>query len=127
MRPNSIPVQSIDEYISRQSELFKSTLEEMRAIVHAAAPKAEETISYMIPTFRLHYALVGIGVNKKYCSFYLMSTALAKEMKAEFKGIKGTGTTLHFVPGEKLPVTLLKKIVKARIKENEVRLLTKKK
>jgi uncharacterized protein YdhG (YjbR/CyaY superfamily) len=63
--------------------------------------------------------LVGFGVNKKYCSLYTMSPSLVKAMKDDLKDVKVSGATVHFDPNEKLPVALIKKIVKARMKENE--------
>jgi uncharacterized protein YdhG (YjbR/CyaY superfamily) len=94
-------------------------LEKMRSTIKSVVPKAEESISYMIPGFKYIYMLVGIGVNKKYCSFYTMSPSLVKSMKDDLKGVKVSGATLHFSPEEKLPIALLKKIIKARMKENE--------
>lgn len=116
------PTRSVDEYIATQGDEFKSMLEKMRSTIRAVVPKVEESISYRIPCFKYLYMLVGIGVNKNYCSFYTMSPSLVKSMKDDLKGIKVSGATLHFDPNEKLPVTLIKKIVKARMKENEQKL-----
>jgi uncharacterized protein YdhG (YjbR/CyaY superfamily) len=110
---------SIDEYISLQPDVFRPMLGKFLTIIKSMVPEAEESISYQIPCFRYHYMLVGFGVNKKYCSFYTMSPSLIKTMKEELKHIKQSGATLHFPPDEKLPVALIKKIIKARMKENE--------
>ncbi len=118
---------NIGDYIAMQPEIFRDTLEELRAIIKSVVPKAEELISYQVPSFKHHYMLVGIGVNKKYCSLYTMSSTLTKELKDELKGVTVSGMTLHFLPGAKLPTALVKKIVKARAKENETKALTKKK
>jgi len=120
-RMNSIPVRNVDEYIVLQPEAFRSTLEKLRTIIKSAAPKAEEVISYHIPSFKFNVMLVGIGANKKYCSFYVMSPSLVKEMKEELKDVIVSGATIHFPPGKPLPVALIKKIVKARMMENKVR------
>jgi uncharacterized protein YdhG (YjbR/CyaY superfamily) len=109
-----------------QLETFRPTLEELRAIIKSVVPKAEESIRYQIPGFKYHYMLVGIGANKKYCSLYTMSSTLLKELKDELKGVTVSGMTLHFLPGSKLPVTLIKKIVKMRAKENEIKAQAKK-
>ena len=93
----------------------------MREITRTAAPKAIEAISYQVPVFKHIYMLVGLGMNKSYCSLYVMSPGLVKSLKNELKDIKVSGATLHFRPGEALPVALIKKIVRARIKENEAR------
>lgn len=115
------PARSIDEYIAMQKDEFKPMLENLRMIIRSASPKAEELISYQVPSFKFRYMLVGFGVNKKYVSLYTMSPPLVKAMKKDLKDVKLSGTTLHFSPEEKLPVTLIKKIVKARIKENQAR------
>jgi len=125
-RSNASTPLNIDDYILMQPETFQTTLEELRAIVKMVVPKAEECISYQVPSFKHHYMLVGIGANKKYCSLYTMSSTLTRELKSELKGITVSGMTLHFLPGSKLPVTLIKKIVKMRAKENETRALKKK-
>jgi uncharacterized protein YdhG (YjbR/CyaY superfamily) len=116
----------VDQYIFFQPEKFKPTLEEMRSIIHSVIPQAQESISYMVPCFKHLYMLVGIGVNKKYCSFYTMSPSLVKKLGNELEGIKYSGSTLHFTPGEPLPVELLKKIITLRIQENELRAMRKK-
>ncbi|HEX5168398.1 MAG TPA: DUF1801 domain-containing protein [Cyclobacteriaceae bacterium] len=118
---NAKPARSVDEYIAMQDDGYRAMLKKMRSTIMAVVPKAEESISYMIPAFKYIYMLVGIGVNKKYCSFYTMSPSLVKAMKDDLKDVKVSGATLHFDPGEKLPVTLIKKIVKARVIENQER------
>ena len=71
--------------------------------------------------------LVGMGVTKNYCSLYPMSTGLNKKLKEELKGIRVSGTTLHFLPGEPLPVDLIKRIVTLRMQENEQKAMMLKK
>jgi len=125
-RHNEAKPHTIDEYIAMQPELFKSGLHELRSIVRSLVPQAEEMISYQVPCFKYHYMLVGIGANKKYLSLYPMSSALTKKMGDELKGIKISGTTLHFVPGEPLPKVLIEKIVRLRMQENEIKAHKKK-
>jgi len=114
----SLPA-NIDQYISMQAPEYRKTLEELRSIVHQVVPGAEESISYMVPCFKHIYMLVGIGVNKDFCSLYVMSPPLVKTMKDELKEVRVSGATIHFLPGKPLPVALIKKIVKARVKQNE--------
>src|SRR6478752_7708427 len=125
-RSNTSTPLNMDDYIAMQPESFRPTLEELRAIIKSVVPEAEESISYQIPGFKYHYMLVGIGANKKYCSLYTMSSTLTKELKEELKGVTVSGMTIHFLPGSKLPVTLIKKKVKMRAKENETRASAKK-
>ncbi len=110
--------QNIDEYIAGQPEAFQPMLEEIRGLIKSVVPEAEELISYQIPSFKYKYMLVGFGATKKHCSLYLMSSRLAKEMKEELAEYSISGTTLHFDPNQRLPKTLIKKVVKARVKEN---------
>lgn len=125
-RYNETEPQTIDEYIAMQPEAFQPTLHELRSIIKSVAPQATELISYQVPSFKWHYMLVGFGVNKKFCSLYPMSSTLTKKMADELKGIKISGTTLHFPPGEPLPADLIKKIVLTRMQENELKAIKKK-
>lgn len=124
---NGTGPQIIDDYIAMQPQPFQSTLNEPRSIVRSAAPQATELISYQVPSFKWHYMLVGFGVNKKFCSLYPMSSTLTKKMADDLTGIRLSGTTLHFIPGEPLPKALIEKIVRMRLQENELKALKKKK
>lgn len=125
--PGNVTPKDFDHYVSLQPEEFRPSLVKMRDLILTLAPKAEESISYQIPCFKHLYMLVGVGTNKKFCSFYTMSPSLVKQMKAELKGVKVSGATLDFLPDEPLPNHLLTQIVKARMKENESLALSKKK
>ncbi|MBS1529423.1 MAG: DUF1801 domain-containing protein [Bacteroidetes bacterium] len=126
-RHNESEPHTIDEYIAMQPEVFRPTLDELRSIIRSAAPQAIEQISYGVPAFKWHYMLVGFGVNKKYCSLYPMSSSLTKKMADELNGIRISGTTLHFTPGQQLPKALIEKIVITRLQENELKAISKKK
>lgn len=114
---------TVREYIANQQEPFRSKLEELRALILSVAPDATESVSYKVPCFRYLYWLVGMGVTKKYCSLYIMGTAVTKKLKEE--GVEVEGSTIHFPPDKPLPVALVKRIVKDRMKENEARALAK--
>ena len=126
-RHNEVEPNTIDKYIAMQPEPFRAGLLELRSIIRSLVPQAEEMISYQVPCFKFHYMLVGIGVNKKYLSLYPMSSALTKKMGDDLKGIKISGTTLHFVPGEPLPKAVIEKIVITRLQENELKAIAKSK
>ncbi|MEX2236557.1 MAG: DUF1801 domain-containing protein [Dehalococcoidia bacterium] len=83
-----------------------------------AAPEAVETISYQIPTYKLHGHLVAIAAWKKHCGFYVMSNAVMDKHKDELAAYDTSGATVRFPLGSPLPTGLVKKIVKARIAEN---------
>ena len=113
-----VAAKNIDEYLSRQSPQKRATLEKLRKDIHAAAPKAEECMSYQIPGFRLNgRLLVSFGAAAKHCAFYPGAhplEALAEEL-AKYPTSKGT---IRFPVDTPLPATLVRKIVKLRIAEN---------
>ena len=109
---------TIDEYLAPLSGDKRAALARLRAIIRAAAPKAEECISYQIPAFRLNGMLVGFGAGATHCAFYPMSGATVATFKQELKGFDTSKGTIRFQPDRPLPTTLVRKIVKARIAEN---------
>ena len=112
---------TVAEYIAEQPQPFRAMLEEIRAIIYSVVPDATEAVSYGVPCFKYLYYLVGIGVAKKYCSLYVMSNEVATLLKEEGYEFLGTKTTVHFPVSEPLPAALIKKIVKERVKQNEVK------
>jgi len=112
---------TVDEYISYQDINLQPMLKKIRAIIRSVIPNAEECISYMIPCYKHYGMLVGFGTHKKGCSFYTMNPALLRLYTADLKDLKYTGSTIHFDPAKALPLALIKKLTKHRIKENEER------
>jgi len=111
----------VDDYIAYQEESLQPMLKKIRAGIRSAVPKAEELISYMIPCYKLQGMLVGFGVHKKGCSFYTMNPKLLPTLAVDLKGLPYTGSTIHFDPNKTLPLALIKKIIKIRLKENQER------
>ncbi len=99
------------------------TLETMRGAIKTAAPKAEEAISYGIPVFKYNGPLVGLGAAKNHCALYVMSPKVMDLFKDDLKAYDTSKGTIRFSQDKPLPVTLVKKIVKARLQENEAILL----
>lgn len=114
-----------DVYLAKHDDKFKPCLTELRRIILDIIPGAEESFSYQAHCFKHVYMLVGIGVTKDFCSLYTMSPPLVKSMKNELKGYKAAGATIHFKPGEPLPAGIIRKIVLARAKENELLALSR--
>ena len=112
---------TVDEYIQAQPPVVQQTLNELRAIIRSEVPQAEERIAYQVPAYKYLYMLVSFGVSKKACSFYVQSPGLVKEMADKLVGQKVSGATIHFTPGEPLPESLIREIVRARMRENEAR------
>lgn len=113
----SVKPQNIDEYLAPLSREKRAALEKLRRDIKAAAPKAEECISYRIPAFRLNgRLLVAFGAAAKHCAFYPGAhpvEALAKELEA-YDTSKGT---IRFPDDSPLPAALVRKLVKTRIAE----------
>jgi len=108
---------SIDEYLAPLAPGQRAALEKLRRDIRAAAPGAEECISYQIPAFRLDgKLLVAFGAAAKHCAFYpgaFPIEALASDLAA-YDTSKGT---IRFPEDEPLPAALVRKIVRARIAE----------
>lgn len=109
----------IDEYLALVPKEARAALEKLRSAIKAAAPEATEVISYQIAAFKYHRLLVGFAAHPNHCSFYLMSPKLATAFKNELKSYDVSGATIHFQANKPLPAALVRKIVKARIAENE--------
>ena len=112
---------TIDEYLATLSDDKRVALEKLRKTIRAAAPKAEECISYMIPAFRQNGLLVGFGAAARHCSFYPMSAATVAAFKNDLKDFDTSKGTIRFQPSKPLPVALVRKLVKVRIAENKAR------
>ena len=105
------------EYLATLSADKRSALQKLRNDIKAAAPKAEECISYGIPGFRLNgKLLVSYGAAAKHCAFYPGSTAQAFKKELKDYDTRGQGT-IRFPVDEPLPSVLVRKIVKARVAE----------
>ena len=108
----------MDEYIALQPDEAKVLLTKMRQIIKSAAPEAEETISYKMPAFRYKGMLVYFAGFKNHCSLFAANSQLTAAMEDELKKYKTSKGTIQFQFGEPLPEGLIKKIVKARVKQN---------
>ncbi|PYU91459.1 MAG: hypothetical protein DMG08_15195 [Acidobacteria bacterium] len=113
---------TIDEYLAALSEDKRAALEKLRKTIRAAAPKAEECISYQLAAFRQNGMLVAFGATTNHCAFYLMSSSTVEAHKDELKDYDTSKGTIRFQADKPLPVALVRKLVKARIAENMDRL-----
>src|SRR5438128_10721497 len=112
---------TIDEYLAALSADKRAALEKLRKTIRAAAPQAEECISYQMAAFRQNGMLVGFGATKNHCAFYLMSSGTVEAFKDELKGYDTSKGTIRFQADRPLPAALVRKLVKARIAENDER------
>ena len=108
---------SIDDYLASVSDDKRVALGKLRKAIRAAAPKAEECISYQIPSFRLHgRLLVSFGVGAKHCAFYPGAFPIEAH-RDELKAYSTSKGTIRFPPDKPLPAALVRKLVKTRIAE----------
>jgi uncharacterized protein YdhG (YjbR/CyaY superfamily) len=107
------------EYLAALSAEKHRALEKLRREIAAAAPKAEECISYGVPGFRLNgKLLVSYGAGAKHCAFYPGS--IVQQFKNELKDYDTAKGTIRFSPDQPLPSALVRKIVKARIAQRNL-------
>lgn len=110
--------QTIDDYLASVSPQQRSALEKVRSAVRAAAPKAEECISYGMPAFRLDGKLIaGFKASSNHCSFHPMSGETVATLGDALAGYDTSPGTIRFSSETGLPPTLIRKLVKARIAE----------
>jgi uncharacterized protein YdhG (YjbR/CyaY superfamily) len=108
---------SVDEYISTFPKDTRKILEQVRQTIKNSAPEAEETINYQIPTFKLSGNLVHFAAFKNHIGFYPTSSG-QKAFEKELSVYKSGKGSIQFPIDKPLPLALIKKIVKYRIKEN---------
>ena len=116
----------IDEYIAGYPKETRKSLEQLRATIKKAAPKAEEIISYGMPAFKLNGMLVWFAAHKKHIGFYPRVSGI-ESFKKELSIYKGSKGSVQFPLDKPLPLGLITKIVKFRVHENLQRTKTKKK
>jgi len=110
---------TVDEYIASAPAEWRSALEHLRQMIRAAAPQATESISYRIPTYKYHGSLVHFAAFKNHCSLIAVSRKVVEAFTGELKGYTISGTTIRFTAVKPLPDELVRKIIRARMKENE--------
>lgn len=109
--------QTIDAYIATFPADVQKTLQELRAVIKAAAPEATEKISYQMPTFFLQGNLVHFAAYKNHIGFYPAPRGIEafQEELSRYKGAKGS---VQFPIDQPLPLELISRIVKFRRLEN---------
>lgn len=111
---------SVEEYIAMQDDIVQPKLVQLRQLIKKAAPKAEETVSYQMPAYRLNGILVYFAAFKKHIGFFPTPSGIKqfKEDPAAYDTSKGT---IRFPLDTPLPANLIRNIVKFRIRENHWR------
>jgi len=119
------PASTVDEYLKAIPDNMRPALTNLRATIKAAAPEAEESISYMMPGYKYLGPLIYFAALKNNMALYGISKAILELFKTELQPFKISGTAIHFTPEQPLPASLVQKIVAARIRENEERKVAK--
>ncbi len=117
MRTKQTAPKTIDEYIAGFPQDVQEILEKIRRTIRKAAPNAEETIKYQMPTFTLKGNLVYFAAFKKHIGFYPPATGNEK-FKNELSVYEGAKGSVKFPLDKPIPYGLISKIVKFRVKEN---------
>lgn len=111
---------STDEYIATFPEDVQAQLQVIRATIRAAAPDAEERISYAMPAFALKGNLVYFAALKNHIGLYPMPSAI-EAFQSELSPYISTKGALRFPISQPLPMDLISRIVKFRVAENLAR------
>ncbi len=113
---NKTPPKNMDEYISLFPTDVQTILEKIRLTIKKAAPTAQETINYQMPTFTLHGNLVHFAAFKNHIGFYPTPSGI-ENFKKELSVYEGAKGSVRFPLDKPIPYALIGKIVKFRVKE----------
>lgn len=111
------PPKNIDEYIAGFPPDIQAILEHIRATIRNAAPEAQETISYQMPTFTLKGNLVHFAAFKKHIGFYPTPSG-TEQFQQQIAGYKAAKGSIQFPLDKPIPYDLIREIVTFRVQEN---------
>jgi uncharacterized protein YdhG (YjbR/CyaY superfamily) len=109
---------SVDEYIAAAPKKAQARLKEIRKAIREATPAARESISYGMPYYYYKGRLAWFGLHKTHIGLYLPPPVI-EENKNELLNYATTKSSLHLLLNKRIPVPLVRKLVKARTKKNE--------
>lgn len=114
----SPPAKDINAYLKAVSPRSRALLQKLRRTIKTAAPEAKEGISYRMPVFTFHGPLVYMAAFENHCSLFVPSKAIVSTFSSELRDFSWSGATIRFTPDNPLPASLLRKIIKAKLKQN---------
>ena len=117
MKKARVPAGNIDQYIARFPPDVQAVLAKVRLTIRQAAPTAQETVAYGIPTFILNGNLVHFGAFQKHLGFYPTSSGIAK-FQPELSAYKSARGSVQFPFDKLIPYPLIARIVKFRVRES---------
>jgi uncharacterized protein YdhG (YjbR/CyaY superfamily) len=113
---------TVDEYLASVSGPARSTLEKVRAVIRSAAPsETAEVISYRMPMYKYKGTLIGFAAFAKHCSLFLATSSMDKLFKDELRPYDTSKGTIRFPVDKPLPARLIRKLIKARVAQNDAR------
>ena len=118
---------TVDEYLAGVPSGMRPTLVDLRKTIRAAAPEAQEVVSYGMPALRHHGMLVYYAAFVKHCSLFVASDAVRRRFAAELKPFAAGKGTFRFTPERPIPASLVTRIVKVRVAENEAHAASRRK
>jgi uncharacterized protein YdhG (YjbR/CyaY superfamily) len=116
VKPDAPEPTTIDEYIAAFPPGVRKLLEEVRKTIREAAPSASEAIRYRVPTFTLNGNLVHFAACARHVGFYPTPSAIEK-FRRELSAWKGAKGSVQFPLDEPMPLALIDRIVRFRVKE----------
>jgi uncharacterized protein YdhG (YjbR/CyaY superfamily) len=117
---DTVATDAVEQYLAAVPEPARTTLNKIRAIIRSAAPpETTEAIGYGMPTFRYKGALMGFAAFTNHCSLFPMNSSLIEAYKDDLKSFRTAKGTIQFPLDKPLPAALVKKLVKARVAQNE--------
>jgi uncharacterized protein YdhG (YjbR/CyaY superfamily) len=109
---------TFDDCLADATPEQRAALEQLRKLIRAVVPAAEEGVSYGLAAFRLNgKPLVALGCSANHCAFYPMDNTTVAAHKSELKDFETSKGTIRFQPDKPLPPALVRKIVKAKVAE----------
>ena len=118
--------ESVDDYLAALPPKQRNALESLRRWIKSAAPMATEGISYQIPTYKYKGMLLSFAAFKNHLSLFGANSEFRRRFAKELKDFEQDTGTIRFTPEKSLPAALVKRIVRARVAENEARAKRKK-
>lgn len=119
------PPKNVDEYVAAQPKAVQRAVNKLRSTIRSAAPKAEEVISYQMPAYKYNGMLVYFAVWPKHIGFYPTPGGI-EAFKKELAAYEMSKGTIQFPLDKIIPYGLISRIVKYRVKENEMKASIKK-
>jgi uncharacterized protein YdhG (YjbR/CyaY superfamily) len=118
MKNQKKTIDTVEDYLATLSPAQQEHIRKLRQLILATSPSLEEGLNYSTPAYRLNGKLiVGIAAAKTHTGFYVMSEPVMKQFKNELQNFDTAKTSIRFLLDEKLPASLIKKIVLARIED----------